>query len=78
MIFLDNRVRIQETEYETPLEYENDSTSIAVTTIEPGYDKSCYIGWTHQSSLVMKRRARFDGSVLSVSLVLELPYPCLN
>ena len=24
----------------------------------------------------MKRRARFDGSVHSVSLVLELPYPC--
>ena len=39
---------------------------------------SCSIGWTHQSRLVMKRRARFDGSVHSVSLVLELPYPCLN
>ena len=59
--FLDNRVRIKETEYESLLECESHASSIAVTTFELGYDKSCSIWWTHQSSLVMTRRARFDG-----------------
>ena len=42
-LFLDNQVRIQEIEYESLLENKNDSSSIAVTTIELGYDKSCSI-----------------------------------
>ena len=41
--FLDNRVRIQETEYESLLVYESHSSLIAITAIELGYDKSCWI-----------------------------------